>query len=214
MIYRAIFLADGSSDEPLGEHLEVLCARRDLAVRVTTPDLRRLPRPPGHRVADRLQAILDLGDIPDILFVHRDAEGQDPERRFTEVDRAVARVCRDLPHVAVVPVRMTEAWLLLDEQSIREVAGRPNSTVDLGLPPVSGIETQPDPKSLLECALETASGLTGRRRDRFRRSFGQHRRTLLQRLDIDGPVRRLKAWQALESELDDLAARLAEAAPS
>lgn len=209
MIHRAIFLADGSSDEPLGEHLEVLCARRDLAVRVTTPDLRRLPRPPGHRVADRLQAILDLGDIPDILFVHRDAEHQDPEQRFAEVDHAVARICSGLPHVAVVPVRMTEAWLLLDEQSIREVAGRPNSTVDLGLPPVSGIETHPDPKSLLEYALETASGLTGRRQDRFRRRFGQHRRTLLQRLDIDGPVRQLKAWQALESALDDLAAQLA-----
>ncbi len=45
MIHRAIFLADGSSDEPLGEHLEILCARRNLAVRVTTPDLRLLTAP-------------------------------------------------------------------------------------------------------------------------------------------------------------------------
>lgn len=209
MIHRAIFLADGSSDEPLGEHLEVLCARRDLAVRVTTPDLRRLPRPPGHRVADRLQAILDLGDTPDILFVHRDAEAQEPAQRVAEIGRAVEEAGIAEPWIAVVPVRMTEAWLLLDEQSIREVAGRPNSTVDLGLPPVSGIEAQPDPKSLLDHALEAASGLTGRRQDRFRRRFGQHRRTLLQRLDIDGPVRQLNAWQALESALDELAAKLA-----
>jgi len=195
MNYRAIFLADGSSDEPLGEHLEILCARRDLAVRVTTPDLRLLPLPPGRQVADRLQAVLELGDVPDILFVHRDAEGQDPERRFAEVAQAVARVSEGLPAVAVVPVRMTEAWLLLDEQSIRDVAGRPNSTVDLRLPRISQVEAQPDPKSALERALDMASGLTGRRRDRFRQRFGQHRRTLLQRLNIDGPVRRLKAWQ-------------------
>ena len=55
MIRRAIFLADGSSDDPLGEHLEVLCARRGLEVRITTPDLRRLPEPPGLRVVDRLR---------------------------------------------------------------------------------------------------------------------------------------------------------------
>ena len=209
MIRRAIFLADGSSDEPLGEHLEVLCARRNLAVRVTTPDLRLLRRPPGHRVADRLQAILELGDVPDILFVHRDAEAQDPKRRVAEVAQAVARVSDGLPAVAVVPVQMTEAWLLLDEQSIRDVAGRPNSMADLGLPPASRVEAQPDPKSVLEHALDVASGLAGRRRDRFRNRFGHHRRTLLQRLDIDGPVRQLKAWQALESALDDLAVRLA-----
>ena len=209
MIHRAIFLADGPSDEPLGEHLEVLCARRNLAVRVTTPDLRLLRPPPGHRVADRLKAVLKLGDVLDILFVHRDAEGQEPEQRFAEVADAVARVREGLPTVAVVPVRMTEAWLLLDEQSIREVAGRPNSTVDLGLPPIARVEAQPDPKSVLEHALDVASGLAGRRRDRFRQRFGQHRRTLLQRLDIDGPVRELKAWQALESALDDLALRLA-----
>ena len=209
MIRRAIFLADGSSDEPLGEHLEILCARRDLAVRVTTPDLRRLPIPPGHRVDDRLEAILKLGDVPDILFVHRDAEGQEPERRFVEVAQAVARISEGLPAVAVVPVRMTEAWLLLDEQNIRDVAGRPNSTVDLGLPPTSRVEAQPDPKSALERALDLASGLSGRKRDRFRQRFGQHRRTLLQRLDIDGPIRQLKAWQALESALDDLAGQLA-----
>lgn len=209
MIQRAIFLADGPSDEPLGEHLESLCARRDLAVRVTTPDLRLLPRPPGRRVADRLEAILKLGDVPDVLFVHRDAEGQDPEQRFAEVAQAVARINEGLPAVAVVPVRMTEAWLLLDEQSIRDVAGRPNSTVDLGLPPISRIEDQPDPKSALERALDLASGLAGRRRDRFRQRFPQHRRTLLQRLDIDGPIHQLKAWQALESALDDLATQLA-----
>ena len=209
MIRRAIFIADGTSDEPLGEHLEVLCAERGIEVRITTPDLRRLPDPPGYRIADRLEAVFRLGDIPDIVFVHRDAEGQDPAYRRAEVADAVAHVGHNLPAVAVVPVRMTEAWLLLDERNIREVAGRPGSTMDLGLPPISRIEALRDPKSLLKDVLGTASGLSGRRLDRFHQRFGQHRRTLLQRLDIDGALRQLSAWQALESSLDELAERLA-----
>ena len=208
MIRRAIFLADGSSDDPLGEHLEVLCARRGLEVRITTPDLRRLPEPPGLRVVDRLQEAFRLSDIPDIVFVHRDAENQDPLERYAEVADAVAQVSQGLPTVAVVPVRMTEAWLLVEEDNVREVAGRPRSTADLGLPSVSRIESHPDPKSLLREALDIASGLEGRRLQRFQRRFGQHRRTLLQRLDIDGPVRQLSAWQALESSLDDATALL------
>ena len=209
MIRRAIFLADGSSDEPLGEHLEVMCARRGLEVRITTPDLRLLPDPPGRRMVDRLQAAFRLSGTPDIIFVHRDAENQDPRERHAEVLDAVALASQDLPVVAVVPVRMTEAWLLLDEHNVREVAGRPLSTIDLGLPPVPKIEAHPDPKSLLREALDTASGLKGRRLRRFQERFGQHRRTLLQRLDIDGPVRRLPAWQALESSLDGAAALFA-----
>lgn len=150
----------------MGEHLAVLCARRGLEILITTPDLRRLPDPPGRGVADRLRAIVGLGDTPDILFVHRDAEAQRLERRVNEVARAVAQVRADLPFVAVVPVRMTEAWLLLDEQSIRIVAGSPSSTVDLGLPPPSRTEHHPDPKALLREALDTASGLSGGRRSR------------------------------------------------
>ena len=155
---------------------------------------------------DRLEAVFRLGGTPDIVFVHRDAEGQDPARRYAEIAEAVALVSEGLPAVAVVPVRMTEAWLLLDEQSIREVAGRPSSTVDLRIPAISRIEAHPDPKSLLQQALAAASDLTGRRLDRFQQHFGQQRRTLLQRLDIDGHVRQLSAWQALESSIDETAA--------
>lgn len=210
MIRRAVFLADGSSDEPLSEHLEVLCARRRLDVRVTTPHLRSLPNSPGLSVPARLNAVLEVDNTWDILFVHRDAEGQDPNLRFEEVENAVAEIRPDLPAVAIVPIRMTEAWLLLNEEALRTVAGRPNSTVGLGLPPISRIEGHADPKSLLKQALDTASELSGRRLHKFQARFGDHRRILLQRLDLDGPVRQLSAWQTLESSLDELAGRLTD----
>lgn len=211
MIKQGVFLADGSSDEPMGEHLEYLCALRNVDVQITTPDLRRLSNPPGHRVADRLNAIFDIGMKPDIVFVHRDAEKQNPSLRYKEVQDAVDEVDHDLLAVAVVPVRMTEAWLLIDEGLIRHVAKRPHATDDLGLPPISKIEDHPDPKKLLQDALSVASGLQGRRLDRFQRQFSNNRRTLLQRLDVNGPVRNLPSWKALESTLDRIVAPLGDA---
>lgn len=208
MIRQGVLLADGSSDAPLGEHLENLCAKRAVEVRITAPDLRKLPRPPGLRVADRLRAVLELGMSPDIIFVHRDAEKQDPSWRYREVQDAVSETRPGLPAIAVVPVRMTEAWLLLDEDQIRYVAGRPRSTVDLGLPPISKVEAESDPKKLLRDALDIASGLQGRRLTRFQHQFNNNRRTLLQRLDVNGPVRSLPSWKALESTLDRIVAPL------
>jgi hypothetical protein len=37
-------------------------------------------------------------------------------------------------HIPVVPVRMTEAWLLADEFAIRSAPGNPNGTQSLDLP--------------------------------------------------------------------------------
>lgn len=204
MIRRALFLTDGPSDAPLGEHLEFMCAERGVEVRVTAPDLRRLPDPPGLKVADRLRAVFDIDDVEyELAFVHRDAEKQDPQLRSHEVAEAIAETRANLPFVPVVPIRMTEAWLLLDEQLIREVAGRPDGKTPLGLPRISEVESLPDPKTTLRVALETASGLKGRRMKQLQSRFGENRRLLLERLDIHGPVTELEAWKALERSLDD-----------
>lgn len=208
MIRRALFLSDGPSDEPLGQHLERLCAKRGVVVQITAPDFTRYRPPPGRRVADRLQAAFALEVEPEILFVHRDAEGRTPADRRHEVGKAVARIMPGLPHIAVVPVRMTEAWLLVDHGLIRRVAGKPNSSIRLGVPPTKHLERHRDPKGLLKAALGTASGLSGHRLKRFDRRFGQHRWIILQQLDIHGPVRQLPAWQALESSIDATLAAL------
>jgi hypothetical protein len=137
----------------------------------------------------------------DVVFVHRDAEAQDPERRYAEAQAGVDAVRPGLAHVTVVPIRMTEAWLLVDEQAIRRVAGRPASTMPLGLPDIRRVEMIPDPKATLARALEVAAGCTGRRRERFVRDFGEHRRLLLERLDHAGPVTRLESWRRLETDI-------------
>jgi len=102
--------------------------------------------------------------------------------------------------VPIVPIRMTEAWLLLDEEAIRMVAGRPSGVEPLGLPTASRVEAVADPKARLRSALEMACGPSGRRLRKFKRDFPAHRRQLLERLDRSGPVRKLSAWQALEAD--------------
>jgi hypothetical protein len=111
-------------------------------------------------------------------------------------------------YVPVIPIRMTEAWLVLDENAIRWVAGRPSGTEPLNLPTANTVEAHPDPKSLLREALRTASGFRGRRLRKFDRDFGAHRRQLLERLDRDGPLRELSAWQALERAVEDMSKAL------
>ena len=104
----------------------------------------------------------------DLLFVHRDAEGVPHRSRVEEIEiamqevRAVHEGAGLPPHVVVVPVRMTEAWLLFDEAAIRRAAGNPNGRVSLQLPPGDPEEIA-DPKQLLHDLLRTASELGGRR---------------------------------------------------
>ncbi len=87
----------------------------------------------------------------------------------------MGQVMPDVPHVPVIPIRMTEAWLLLDEAQIRRVAGAPNDKTALDLPRAGKVESLPDPKALLKTTLARASGLKGRRLEQFNNRFPQHR---------------------------------------
>ena len=130
----------------------------------------------------------------DLLFVHRDSDNQPPEWRFDEIARAVGVQ----PHVAVVPVRMTEAWLLLDATAIRAAAGRPSGTEDLAIPPLPRVEAVADPKRLLRDALIAAHAATGRRAARFDPGAALYRVADL--VEDWSPLRRLSAFERLERD--------------
>jgi len=97
----------------------------------------------------------------DILFVHRDAEGHTLDARTREVDEA----CRAFSNrtVPVVPVRMTEAWLLGSQGALRRAAENPNGRVALRLPVKDQWENIPDAKACLHGVLRVASELSARR---------------------------------------------------
>ncbi len=169
MMPRATLVTDGASDVVLVPILRWLMRQLTAEpVEIRWADLR------GFRVKPRSLAqklAVAVREYPcQLLFVHRDAEGQDPQRRYEEIRGAVTgTACR---HVCVVPVRMQEAWLLHDETALREAADRPSGTHDLGLPPPHRWEHLPDPKRVLHDALRAANGATGRRAKNFRPKRG------------------------------------------
>jgi hypothetical protein len=139
---------------------------------------------------------------PNIVFVHRDAEREDFCTRRSEIPREP-----DL--VAIVPVRMTEAWLLIDEQAIRRAADNPNGRVALDMPPVGRLEDLPDPKEVLQRLLVESSELPARRKKRFDRQKALHR--VAELIEDFSPLRRLSAfnefWNELCQALDGLGVR-------
>lgn len=134
-----------------------------------------------------------------VLFVHRDAEREQPVARRNEIAAAIRQAGVAEPYLCIIPVRMTEAWLLFDAEAVRWAAGNPRGTEPLDLPPLRGVETDPDPKRVLHQALRTASGFRGRRLRSF--SVQEARYRLADRLRDYSPLRALPAFQRLEADI-------------
>jgi len=147
----------------------------------------------GPKLAEKVRGALTVQPCR-LLFVHRDADNQQPQSRFDEIKEAVG----EQPHVAVVPIRTTEAWLLIDEGAIRAAAGRVSGREMLDLPALTRIEQLSDPKRVLRDALVQAHGATGRRARRFHPADARQR--LADLVDDWSPLRQLSAFQRLESD--------------
>jgi len=141
----------------------------------------------------------------DAVFVHRDAEGAAPEHRVEEIRRAVTEVT-DVPFIPVVPVHMTEAWLLLDEPAIRRAVDNPSGRARLNLPRAAAIERLADPKSLLNERMLIASEATGRRRKKISRptELAQRRLRVAQLVEDYARLRVLPAFLRLERDTSDM----------
>lgn len=198
-------LCDGSSDRALipiinwlfKEHFEHIPVQAEWA------DLYRLPQRPAS-LAERIDKALDYYPC-DVLFIHRDAEAEPRLQRANEIGQAVKSMESQLGHflsIPVIPVRMTEAWLLFDEEAIRTAASNPQGKIPLNLPPAKTVEDCPDPKELLYTALKSASELSGRRLKKFRPSERVHRVANL--IANFSPLRVVPAFQRLETEIKAL----------
>lgn len=195
-----VLVADGSSDACLLGHIGWLL--REIGwhdVKGQWADLGQVPDV-GRGLADRLRAALELYPV-DVVFIHRDAETEALTTRIDEIQAAVASMGQSVPHVCVVPVRMTEAWLLHDEAAIRSVAGNPNGRAKLPIPPVKRLEELADPKSILREALLVASESSGFRRRKMHRDFGAMRRRVAERINDYSPLRVLEAFARFERDL-------------
>jgi len=203
---RYTLVSDGSSDRALlpilswllREH-RVLCP-----IQADWADLRWLPEPPKSLVG-RIKQCLDLYPC-DLLFVHRDAENRTYAQRKAEIDNALTTIRPAFnPAVCVVPVRMLEAWLLIDQSALRRAAGNPNGRVPLELPYPARLEQCNDPKSLLYRLLREASELKGRRLQNLH--IGHCARQVSDYTDDFTPLRTLPAFQCLEADIEEIVTR-------
>lgn len=182
-----LLAADGNSDRALVPIIDWAIHRLDPDVEILEPDFRTRRDP----VRTFLEG-LDTGAM--LVFVHRDAEAASLEDRLLEfepIDR------HDV--VPVVPVRMTEAWLLIDHLAIARAADRPDAPVTV--PRVSDLEALADPKKTLEELLLAAAGdPVGRRRKQF--SSRRGRRSSVASLIGDfSPLEGLPAFRRFQHEL-------------
>ncbi|MCE2486950.1 MAG: hypothetical protein J4F42_15660 [Desulfurellaceae bacterium] len=188
---RYTLLTDGSSDTALLPILSWTLKRHVACpVQATWADLRYLPQAPII-LPDRFQTSLDL--IPG---------DQSLQKRIDEIHQGLeeAGQWKVMPAVCVIPIRMTEAWLLIDERAVRRAAGNPNGREALDLPSVEALEHVSDPKSVLYDCLKEASGLSGSRRKRFRVTESAQR--ISEFIEDFTPLRSLSAFVYLENSIE------------
>lgn len=198
-----VFLREGSSDDGLLPHL------RELLIEAgATEVVGRVPNLTGS-VRKKVATLISSGPVPHVIFIHRDSDGPDPERRRNEI-RSQSSAAGAAHVVPVIPVQTLEAWLLLDPGAIRAVVGNPAGRKPLELPAAGRVESVADPKSVLRAALLQAADRTGQRHQEVRRNFPRHRRLLLERFDRDGPLRDLPSWRQLRDDITELVRVLAD----
>lgn len=106
-----------------------------------------------------------------ILIIHSDADHPSRERAYQErflpgydlVQRAQGTFCKSL--VPIIPVRMTEAWMLAANHDLfREILGTNAKSQELGLVNrARQVESIQDPKQTLRQVLQRASSHSSRR---------------------------------------------------
>lgn len=173
--FRFTLLAEGTSDRVLLPIIRWMLLQHHGSIDWIgqLADLSNLQNPPKSLV-DRVSAAISYFPA-DILFVHRDSDGLPVETRIDEVRSAfhINGISNCMACIPVIPVRMTEAWLLISEQALRASVDHRNGNVPLNLPPMKKLEKIPNPKQFLEQALLLASELSGRHKKKF--YFPKHR---------------------------------------
>jgi hypothetical protein len=197
---RYTLLSDGSSDARLLPILDWLLNENGvtLPIRSAWADLGQLRLPKKPSLSDKIRISLEYYPC-ELLFVHRDAESQSREMRIAEIESAISTIALSPPVVCVIPVRMIEAWLLIDEGAIKSAAGNRHYTGNMLLPDISQLERLPDPKEILHDLLKQACDLNRRRLRRY--PVHQYARRVSQYIHDFSALRRLSAFNALENEI-------------
>ncbi|MYC94090.1 MAG: hypothetical protein F4X14_03890 [Caldilineaceae bacterium SB0661_bin_32] len=199
---RYTLVAEGSSDAALLPILNWLLIQNGVRcpIQGERADVGALPLPIRPKLTDKISASLDFYPC-DLLFIHRDSDRYTREKRTQEICKAISDLPEELSpvFVCVIPVRMQEAWLLIDEAAIKSAAGNRRYAGQLNLPPLNRLERIPDAKEVLNGLLRQASDLNRRRQRRF--PVAKRVRLVAEFIEDFTPLRQLSAFVALEEEV-------------
>jgi hypothetical protein len=205
---RYTLVGDGSSDRCLLPINDLLLSQDPIvSERGFVPqwaDLRR-SLPPPRDLSERIHRARREWPC-ELMFVHRDAESGTNVPRLTEIRAAF--LDDGLAQIPVVPVRMMETWLLIDERAIRLAADNPNGASTIPLPELRRLEDEAEPKELLLRCLVLASEKSGRRLDQFRRTLYRRVHRVADLIEDFSPLRRLPAFQQFEASAREALASL------
>ena len=202
-ILTCALIADGSSDRALIPLIKLLLLAH-LQSPFEEPQLIQTEKPDlGSKVEDALNKF-----AIDILFIHRDAENEDYQHREAEIHRVVPLEKIDSV-VCVIPIKMTETWLLTDPVVIRCAVGNPNSAVSLPLPSLGKLEAC-QAKEVLFQVLTIASEFGAQRRRKFKPEKYRHRvAELTSDLKL---LRKIPSFKRFENALLNCLKKLGESA--
>lgn len=153
---------------------KIICENSTEVVDIAEPLLMDTKNKP--QLSTREEKILDVArrcTDYDVLIVHSDADFPEPNRAINErIQPGFNRSRREFQGggsncqlVAIVPVQMTEAWMLVDPEALCEVIGTHVNYQHLGLPVrARDVESLPYPKGTLnEVVRKATEGYTRRR---------------------------------------------------
>lgn len=201
--------AEGPTDYyflcPLLQRLcEDICAL-EATQPVEVSDVLRLDHPDTSNDFPREQRIRDAalqaGGAWRILFVHSDGAG-DPARVRSQLAQPAIDLLRQEfagqgVGVAVIPIRETEAWAIIDGDALRRVFGTSLGDEGLGLPRTpNAVEADPDPKATLNAAFSVTHP-SGRRK---RQGVSPMLNAVGEQVSLQS-LRQLAAFSSLENEL-------------
>ncbi len=166
-------------------------------------DLRKLPQKSSpKKLKDKITKACYLYPC-DVLFIHRDAERETINKRAHEIYDAVREI-KDFavpPCLCVIPVKMMEAWLLIEEQAIRRAAGNPNGQTRLQMPSINSLESLTDPKNKLYELLKKASGRSEKSRRLAQFNTRQAAATVPHSIENFSTLDNLPAFQKLRKDV-------------
>ncbi|UYG07542.1 hypothetical protein [Halomonas sp. M4R1S46] len=189
-----ILTCEGTSDANLVEHLKNLLIQRGAdEVSGQHADLSILRKPPGGSVREKLNAINELYPEANVVFIHRDADNQGAEERANEIKEQSENFPKTT--IPLIPVKITETWLLADKEKITEITGvEPNN-----IPPLKNLEKSGRAKEILMDCLTS-----GVKKKQKKTTFYRARAQLCQELRPEGPVSMLASYNAFTQKIDEL----------